>query len=168
MGADKGLLDGLGSGSGLLWAVLGPDQGLSDGLGSGSGPTWAVLGADHGLSWRSWERIRAYLTVLGADQGPPGRSWGRIRAYVGGLGSGSGPKLAVLGPMLAVLGEKWPKPKRESDLASGSRPKSGPNPSGKAVLGRGRFSIVFGRRSAERIFSIDISSCMWRLVTSRL
>ena len=39
--------------------------------------------------------------------------------------------------------EKWPKPKRDSDLASGSRPKSGPNPSEKAVLGRGRFHNVF-------------------------
>ena len=40
------------------------------------------------------------------------RSWAALGAYVGGLGSGSGPKLAVLGPMLAVLGEKWPKPER--------------------------------------------------------
>ena len=54
-------------------------------------------------------------------------------------------------------GEKWPKPERESDLASGSRPKSGPNPSGKASEERG---AIHGadwpperRRSALSIFS---------------
>ena len=49
-------------------------------------------------------------------------------------------------------GEKWPKPEPESDLASGSRPKSGPNPSRKAVLGRGSFSHVFGPRALLSIF----------------
>ena len=119
------------------------------GLGSGSGPAWAVLGANQGLSWRSWERIRDHVgglgsgsgtefTILGADQDLRWRSW------------------AVLGPKWSVLArdhaEKWPKPKREVDLARGSGPKSGPNPSGKAVLGRGSFSIVFGARDLLSIF----------------
>ena len=93
-----------------------------------------------------------------------------LGAYVGGLGSGSGPKLAVLGGLGAKVvglgsdqGEKWPKPERESDLASGSRRKSGPNPSRKAVLGRAPFSHVFGRfpffsvaGARCRFFSVDI------------
>ena len=77
---------GLGSGSGLTWAVLGADQGLPDGLGSGSGPTWAVLGVDQGLCGRSWERIRA-------KSGP-----------------GSSGKAIWAGIWVA----KWPKPERES------------------------------------------------------
>ena len=72
------------------------------------GPMLAVLGRSWGLCRRSWERIRAQV--------------GGLEAQVVGLGSDKG--------------EKWPKPEPESDLASGSRPKSGPNPSRKAVLGR--------------------------------
>ncbi len=86
------------------------------------------------------------LAVLGRSWGLCWRSWAALGAYVSDLGSGSEPKLAVLGPMLAVLGEKWPKPQREVDLASGSGRRSGPNPSGKPFLGRRWKFIVFGRR----------------------
>ena len=48
--------------------------------------------------------------------------------------------------------EKWPKPEQEGDLASGSEPKSGPNPSEKAFLGRGPFHNVFGARELLSIF----------------
>ena len=53
-------------------------------------------------------------------------------------------------------GEKWPKPEPEGDLASESELKNGPNPGGKGVLGRELKSIIFGRRSALSIFSVDI------------
>ena len=106
------------------------------GLGPLLGPMLAVLGRSWGLCWRSW-------AALGA--------------HVGGLGSGSGPKLAVLGPMLAVLGEKWPKPERGGDLASGSEPKSGPNPSGSVIRkGSGLLKRPEAPRSISPIFSIDV------------
>ena len=108
------------------------------GLGPLLGPMLAVLGH--------------MLAVLGRSWGLCWRAWAALGAHVRGLGSGSGPKLAVLGPMLAVLGEKWPKPERGGDLASGSGRRSGPNPSGKAVLGRGWKSSVFGRRDLLSIF----------------
>ena len=92
------------------------------------------------------------LAVLGRSWGLCWRSWAALGAYVDGLGPLSGPKLAV-------LGEKWLKPERGRDLASGSGPRSGPNPSGKAVLGRGWksiiFGIVFGARRLLSIFSVD-------------
>ena len=90
------------------------------------------------------------LAVLGRSWGLCWRSWAALGAYVDGLGPLSGPKLAV-------LGEKWLKPERGRDLASGSGPRSGPNPSGKAVLGRGWKSIVFGARHLLSIFS-DMAS----------
>ena len=69
-----------------------------------------------------------------------GRSWAALGPYVGGLGPLLGPMLAVLVALGTYVGgpggskaEKWPKPKQEGDLASGSRRKSGPNPSGKVI-----------------------------------
>ena len=130
------------------WVALGAYVGC---LGPLLGPMLAVLGP--------------MLAVLGRSWGLCWRSWAALRAYVGGLGSGSGPKLAVLGPCWrswAALGafvggpgpswaEKWPWPEREGDLASGSRPKSGPNPSGKAIrLGIG---VLLASQPAEASYT---------------
>ena len=94
------------------------------------GPVWVVLTRSLGLCWQSLAALGAYLgglgpllepmlAVLGRSWRLCWRSWAALGAYVGG----PGPSWA----------EKWPWPEREGDLASGSRPKSGPNPSGKAI-----------------------------------
>ena len=54
----------------------------------------------------SWELFRWSWAAPGTFVGGPGPSWV----------------------------EKWPWPERESDLASGSGPKCGPGPSGKAII----------------------------------
>ena len=114
---------------GWSWVALGASVG---GLGPILGHLWAILGRSWGLCGRAWAALGPLLAVLGRSWGLCGRSWVAFRAFVGDLGPLLGPLLAVLGP----LGPKSrSKPGRESDLASGSRPKSGPNPSGKAVLG---------------------------------
>ena len=59
---------------------------------------------------------------MGRSRGLCSRSWAALGAFVGG----PDPSWA----------DKWPKPEPEGDLARGSRPKSGPNPSGKTVQGR--------------------------------
>ena len=53
-----------------------------------------------------------------------------------------------LGRYPGLRGQSW----------EGIRSKSGPNPSEKAFLGRGRNYNVSGPRTPERIFSIDILS----------
>ena len=90
------------------WAALGAYVG---GPGPLLGPMLAVLGCSWGLCWRSW-------AVLGRSW----RSWAARGTYVGG----PGPSWA----------EKWPWPEREGDLAGGSGPKSGPNPSGSRIRKR--------------------------------
>ena len=135
---------------GWSWVALRASVG---GLGLLSGALWAVLGHFLDLRGRSWVAVRASVggpgllsgpqwTVLGCSQSLCGRSWVAVRASVGGLGEGSG--------------RKWPKPEQEGDLARGSGSKSGPNPSGKALQGRGWnfnvFVIVFGARSPVSIF----------------
>ena len=87
------------------------------GLGLLLGPMLAVLVRSWGLCWRSWAALGAHVGGLGRSWGLCWRSWAAFGAFVGG----PGPSWA----------EKWPKPEREGDLASGSGPKSGPNPSGK-------------------------------------
>ena len=118
-----------------LTIVLGASVG---GPGPLSAPLWVVLGRSQGLCGRCWAVWGPLLVVLG-------RLGSALGCYVGDLGP-------LLGPMLAVLGEKWLKPKRGRDLASGSGPRSGPNPSGKAVLGRGPKTRGSGARAPLLIF----------------
>ena len=105
------------------------------------GPLGAVLGRSHGLC--GWSRVALKTSVggpgplsgplwmvLGRFQGLGGWSWVALRASVGGPGPLSGPPWAVLGHDQAG---KWPKPEREGELASGSKPKSSPKPSGKSI-----------------------------------
>ena len=82
--------------------------------------------------------LEPMLAVLALSWDICGRSWAALGAYVGGLGPLLGHLLAVLGRLGPKSGpgpsgkaiwqagqaEKWPKPERESDLASGSRRKS--------------------------------------------
>ena len=157
---------------GPLWVVLGRSRGLcvrswvalgasAGGLGSLLGPLWAVLDSSWGLCGRSWVALGASAGDLGPLLGLCRRSWAALGAFVGDLGP-------LLGPLLAVVGRLGPK--------------SGPNPSGKAIwqadLGRevaqtraGRQSRgrknggagavpkidCFGRRALLRICSLDFS-----------
>ena len=109
----------------------------------------AVLARSWGLCWRSWAALGVYvggpwpllgpmLTVLGGSWGLCWRSWAALRTYVGSLGASWG-----------LSGRSWAE---VVGLGRGSGPKSGPNPSGKAFLGRGSFHNVFGRRALLRFF----------------
>ena len=91
------------------WVALGASAG---GLGSLLGPLWAVLDSSWGLCGRSWVALGASAGDLGRLLGLCRRSWAALGAFVGDLGP-------LLGPFLAVVGRLGPK--------------SGPNPSGKAI-----------------------------------
>ena len=129
--------------------------GLGDGLEPLLEPMLAVLGRSWGLCWRSGAekckehsyhenvcisragaRSAAWRSVLSRSWGLCWRSWAALGAYVGGLGPLLELSLAFVGGPGPSWAEKCAKPEREGDLASGSEPKSGPNPSGKAFLGR--------------------------------
>ena len=120
---------------GRSWAALGAYLG---GLGLLLGPLRAVLGRSWDLSWRSWAALGADVGGLGPknvknmatlkmclflererDLRPRGRSWVALGVSVCWPGGSKA--------------EKWPWPRREGDLACGSEPKSGPNPSGKPI-----------------------------------
>ena len=122
------------------------------GLGSLLGPLWAVLDSSWGLCGRSWVALGASAGDLGPLLGLCWRSWAAPWAFVGDLGP-------LLGPLLAVMGRLGPK--------------SGPNPSGKAIwqadldreVAQTRAGSLFwggagnrfrsGRRALLRIFSLD-------------
>ena len=138
---------------GPLWAVLNCSRSLCGqswaslatsvgGLGRLSGPLWAVLGRSWGLCGRSWAALGAYVGGLGSLSGPMWAVLAALGAYVGGLGKGSGRKVG--------------QTRAGRPFWGGIRPESGPNPSGKAVLGRQWFFDVFGARNPVRIFSVDI------------
>ena len=97
------------------------------GLGSGSGPKLAVLAC-----------LGAKVVGLGSGSGPKLTVLACLGAKAVGLGRGSGRKVA-----LARAGKR-----------SGQeiRPKSGPNPSERALSGEGAERYVFGARSALSIF----------------
>ena len=125
------------------------------------GPLCAVLGRSWDLCWRSWAALGPFVGGLALLLGPmvavlcrfgifvggPDPSWAALLGYVGGLGSLWGPMLGVLGLMLAVLGCSWDLCWRSwaalwasvgglgpmLAVLGGLRPKSGPNPSGKAI-----------------------------------
>ena len=100
---------------------------------------WSVFKSTGLLGW-SWAALRASeggpgplpgppWAVLGRSQGVCGWSWAALRASVGGPGPLSGPLwaiLAALGPSVdgpvPSWAEKWPWPRRERDLESGSGP----------------------------------------------
>ena len=76
------------------------------------GPLSVVLGRSRGRCVRFWVALGASAGDLGPLLGLCRRSWAALGAFVGDLGS-------LLGPLLAVVGHLGPK--------------SGPNPSGKAI-----------------------------------
>ena len=150
---------------GPLWVVLGRSRGLcvrswvalgasAGGLGSLLGPLWAVLDSSWGLCGRSWVALGASAGDLGPLLGLCRRSWAALGAFVGDLGP-------LLGPLLAVVSRLGPK--------------SGPNPSGKAIwqadLGgkvahtqAGRGSGTWHKRHSRRRRHIDF---FYRCIISR-
>ena len=122
---------------GLMLTVLGRSWALRWRSWRLLGPLLAVLGRlglknveehdylEHVLISRAGARSAALWAVLNRSWSICWRSWAALGTYVGGLGTSWG-----------LSGRSWAE---VVGLGRGSGPKSGPNPSGKAVLGRGPF-----------------------------
>ena len=124
-----------------------------------SEPLLAVLCHSWSLCWRSWPTLGTSVGGLGLLLGPAWAVLAALGAFVGGLVPLLGPMLAVLGRSWDLCWRSWPVLDPKVALAragrrSGkrARPKSGPNPSGKAVLGRELKWCIFGARILLRFF----------------
>ena len=105
-----------------------------------SGPLLAVLCRSWSLCWRSWPTLGTSVGGLGLLLGPAWAVLAALGAFVGGLVPLLGPMLAVLGRSWvpcwrswAVLGRKVALARERRRSGKRSKPKSGPNPSGKAI-----------------------------------
>ena len=152
------------SSDGRSWAASRASVG---GPGPLSVPLWVAPSRSQGLCGRCWPVLKLLWPVLGSLRSA-------LRCYVGGLGP-------LLDSLLAVLGDSWSLHWRSwaalgtyvgglgascglsgrswaevVGLGRGSGPKSGPNPSQKAVQGRGWKIHVFGPGPSCPFFSIDI------------